>query len=136
MKKVYPFFIYPDGNIFGVFIPDFQINTQGCDFAEAISMARDAIGMAGIVMQDENIELPNPSAINTIQSPYQNSILSLVDIDFTEYRKLSDTKTVRRNVSLQSWLDYAATKAGINVSAICQKALMDELHMYGPKYTA
>jgi len=36
-------------------------------------------------------------------------------------------KTVRRNVSLPSWLDVEAEKAGINVSALLQAALKKEL---------
>ena len=53
--------------------------------------------------------------------------VTLIDIDFTEYRRKNDMKTVRRNVSLPSWLDLEAEKAGINVSALLQAALKKEL---------
>jgi post-segregation antitoxin (ccd killing protein) len=53
----------------------------------------------------------------------------MVDIDFTEYRKANDLRTVRRNVSLPSWLNSAADKAGVNVSALLQAALKQELHL-------
>jgi predicted RNase H-like HicB family nuclease len=36
-----------------VFVPDFNINTQGANEADAMEMARDAIGLMGIDMQDE-----------------------------------------------------------------------------------
>lgn len=36
-------------------------------------------------------------------------------------------KTVRRNVALPSWLNYAADQAGVNVSRILQEALMSVL---------
>ena len=36
-------------------------------------------------------------------------------------------KTVRRNVTLPSWIDYAAEKAKVNVSKILQEALIKEL---------
>ena len=134
MKQAYPIIITKDGNMLSVFVPDFEINTEGIDYAEAMEMARDAIGIAGIVMQDEQISVPVPSLLKDIRTDDPDSIITLVDVDFNEYRRLSDTKTVRRNVSLQSWLDYAAAKAGINVSAVCQKALMAELNMYEPKY--
>jgi len=38
-------------------------------------------------------------------------------------------RTVRRNVSLPCWLDAAAERAGINVSAVLQKALKNELNL-------
>ena len=97
-------------------------------------MARDAIGMAAIVMQEESIDIPSPTPIENMKQKKKTDIITLVDIDFDEYRRQSDMKTVRRNVSLQSWLDYAANKAGLNVSAICQRALMEEFQQFGPKY--
>ena len=56
-------------------------------------------------------------------------ILTLVDIDFAEYRRKNDLKMVRRNVTLPSWLDFEAEKSGINVSAVLQKALKTELNL-------
>lgn len=50
-------------------------------------------------------------------------------VDFAEYRRKVDIKTVRRNVALPSWLDYEAERAGINVSSILQEALMSTLKL-------
>lgn len=33
------------------------------------------------------------------------SIVSLVDVDLTAYRRMLDNKTVRRNVTLPNWLN-------------------------------
>ena len=55
------------------------------------------------------------------------TIVSLVDIDSSEYRRKTDMKTVRRNVALPSWLNYEAEKAQINVSRVLQEALMATL---------
>ena len=52
-----------------------------------------------------------------------------MDVDFSEYRKKVDTKTVRRNVALPSWLNYEAEHAGINVSRVLQEALMNVLNV-------
>ena len=54
-------------------------------------------------------------------------LVSLVDIDFTEYRRRTDNKTVRRNVTLPNWLNQEAEKAHINVSRVLQEALMTKL---------
>ena len=54
----------------------------------------------------------------------------MVDTDTTEYRRKIDTKPVRRNVSLPSWLNYEVNEAGINVSRFLQDALVEKLNIY------
>jgi hypothetical protein len=60
---------------------------------------------------------------------FTKGILTYVDVDFAKYRKKIETKTVRRNVALPSWINYEADKAGINVSRILQEALMSTLKL-------
>lgn len=57
------------------------------------------------------------------------SFVSLVDIDFAEYRRRADNKTVRWNVTIPSWLNQEAEKAHINVSRVLQEALMAKLNV-------
>ena len=45
MTKVYPVILTPTASGYVVTVPDLDINTQGKDLAEAIYMARDAIGL-------------------------------------------------------------------------------------------
>ena len=142
MKQVYPTFILNTNDAskhsFLVCVPDMEIFTEGDTFADAIEMARDAIGLAGISMEDNKEELPVPSDQNaatekvkqdTEDIDFSKGILTYVDVDFSEYRKKVDTKTVRRNVALPSWLNYEAEHAGINVSRVLQEALMNVLNV-------
>lgn len=142
MKQVYPTFIVNTNDEskhpFLVCVPDMEIFTEGDTFADAIEMARDAIGLAGISMEDNKEEIPVPSdqkdAIKKIKQDtevidFSKGILTYVDVDFSEYRKKVDTKTVRRNVALPSWLNYEAEHAGINVSRVLQEALMNVLNV-------
>ena len=92
-------------------------------------MARDAIGLMGIDMEDDKKALPEPTEIGSVVKETENDIVTLVDVDFTEYRRQNDMRTVRRNVTLPSWLDFEAKKSGVNVSAILQKALKQELNL-------
>lgn len=136
MKQVYPTFIAQSGDDYLIYVPDMEINTEAKSFADAIEMARDAIGLKGISLEDDKLEFPPIStpeeAINKAKEDteifdYSTGILTYVDVDFSEYRKQIDMKTVRRNVALPSWLNYAADKAGINVSRVLQEALMKTL---------
>lgn len=128
MKAAYPIVMTKSEKFVVVFVPDFAINTQGEDYAEAMEMARDAIGMMGIDMEDDGEALPMPSSIRNVKASAQD-IVTLVDVDFAEYRRKNDMKTVRRNVSLPCWLDAEAARAGINVSAVLQQALKQELNL-------
>lgn len=129
MKAAYPIVMSNGANHIIVFIPDFNINTQGKDHAEAMEMARDAIGLVGIDMEDEKEDIPRPSAIEKITKGHADDIVTLVDVDFAEYRRKNDLRAVRRNVSLPSWLNAEAEKAGLNVSAVLQAALKRELRL-------
>ena len=53
MKNAYPIVMTQGKEFIVVFVPDFNINTQGKDVPDAIEMARDAIGLMGIDMQDD-----------------------------------------------------------------------------------
>ena len=50
MKAAYPIVMSKGAERIVVYIPDFNINTQGEDYADAMEMARDAIGLMGIDM--------------------------------------------------------------------------------------
>lgn len=129
MKNTYPIILTPDEVGYVVYIPDFNINTEGDTLTEAIEMARDAIGLMGIDMEDDHKELPLPSQLSAVTKESDADIVTLVDVDFTEYRRQNDMRSVRRNVTLPSWLNAAAEKSGVNVSAILQRALKQELNL-------
>lgn len=126
MKNAYPIVLIEQKKGFIVHIPDFDINTQGEDLTEAIEMARDAIGLVGIVLEDENKPLPLPSTQNQIKVD-GNRFVSFVDVDFSEYRRKNDVRSVKKNCTIPSWLCYEAEKANLNFSQILQNALKKEL---------
>ena len=127
MKAAYPIVLTRGEKWMLVYVPDFEINTEGADLADAMEMARDAIGLMGITMEDKGQELPAPSDLKTVTADADAELVTLVDVDFTEYRRANDMRTVRRNVSLPQWLNVQADRSGINVSAVLQKALKAEL---------
>ena len=132
MKKAYPIIMTQGKELLVVFVPDFNINTQGRDIPEAIKMARDAIGLMGIDMEDDGEKLPEASSLAEIHSQAPSgSMVSLVDIDFAEYRRKNDLRVVKKNCTIPSWLNFEAERAGVNFSAVLQAALKKELHISG-----
>lgn len=133
MKSVYPVIFTQTDNAVLVEVPDLEILTEGKNIQDAIEMARDAIGLTGISMQDHGDSIPEATDFKNIDiksgtfAGEGESQLSLVDIDFDVYRRKIDVKTVRRNVTLPNWLNREAEEAHINVSKVLQEALMAKL---------
>lgn len=133
MQAVYPVLFTKTKDCILVEVPDLEILTEGKDMKNAIDMARDAMELKCITLEDYKKEIPAPSDTLDVKkgtfSEDGDTILSYVDIDSGEYRRKIDTKIVRRNVALPGWLDYEAEHAGINVSRVLQEALMNVLNI-------
>ena len=135
MKNVYPAFFTITDTIILVEVPDLEILTEGKDMKNAIEMARDAIELKCVSLEDDKKEIPLPSEISSLDvnngtfAEDGTTVISLVDIDSDEYRRKIDTKAVRKNVTIPSWLNYEAEHAGINISRVLQEALMEVLNV-------
>lgn len=125
MTRVYPIILTPAKCGYVVTVPDIDINTQGKDMAEAIYMARDAIGLWGICEQDDGREVPVPSV--DVPSHEPGEIVSFVDIDFDKYRLMNDMSTVRMNVTLPKYLKALGDEVGVNFSQELQERLKERL---------
>lgn len=132
MKRAYPTFIAQNGADYLVYIPDLELYTEGKSLEDAMDMARDAIGLKGVDFEDDNKELPKASDYQTAIAKakadvedfdYTMGTLTMVDVDFAEYRRKMDNKMVRRNVTLPNWLNREAERLNLNVSKVLQEAL-------------
>ena len=126
-KRAYPIFLFPDSEGYLVKIPDFDIMTQGDSIPEAMEMARDAIGIMGIDLEDEGKEIPEPYSIK--MKPENNVIMTLVDVDFVTYRKKMDNRAVKKNCTIPYWLSVEGDKAGVNYSRLLQDAIISFLDL-------
>lgn len=136
MKQAYPTFIASCGADFLVYVPDWEIYTEGSSITDAIEMARDAIGLKGVDYEDDGKVIPDASdylsAIakakeDTVDFDYTQGTLTMVDVDFSEYRKRMDNRMVRRNVTLPNWLNMEADRLNLNVSKVLQDALSERV---------
>lgn len=127
MTLVYPIILTPiEDGFYMVNVPDLDIVTEGKDLSEAISMARDAINLKAVTLQDMEQEVPAPSDVKDITAE-ENSIITLVDCDFDHYRSYLDNRSVKKNCTLPAWLERRAEDAHINFSSVLQNALIDQL---------
>ena len=125
-RRAYQVILSPedDGSFF-VTIPDMDINTQGEDIADAIDMARDAIGLKGITLQDMGKDIPEPGTSKVEIG--SEDIVTYVDINFLDYRRKIDNKAVKKNCTIPYWLSIEAEKAGVNYSKLLQEAIISTL---------
>ncbi|MCI9489323.1 type II toxin-antitoxin system HicB family antitoxin [Lachnospiraceae bacterium 48-42] len=135
MKNIYPVFFTKTETVVLVEVPDLEILTEGKDMINAVEMARDAIELKCVSMEDDGIEIPLPSEIGSLDinsgtfAEEGVTVISWVDINSGEYRRKIDTRAVRKNVTIPGWLNYEAEHAGINVSRVLQEALMNVLNV-------
>lgn len=130
MKNVYPIVISKGVKKYIVYVPDFDINTEGDTIADAIQMARDAIAMCGCYKEDNHEEVPSSQSLDA-KKTNPHDIVTLVDVDFEEYRRKNDMRSIRKNCTIPSWLNDEAEKANINFSRVLQDALKEELQIHG-----
>ena len=91
MRNVYPVFFTKTVNAILVEVPDLEILTEGTNMNDAIEMARDAIELKCISLEESKEEIPNPSELSKLDvrnGTFANegeTVMSFVDIDTTEY---------------------------------------------------
>lgn len=127
MKQVYPIILTPAANGYVVFVPHININTEGETLTNAIEMARDAICLWAICEEDMGRKIPEPTDFTPKHS--DNELVSLVDVDISAYRRANENRTIRKNVTLPSWLNVIAEQNNVNFSGVLQNALIEQLHI-------
>ena len=123
MKTTYPVILREVDGGYLVEIPGFDINTFGATQYEAIDMARDAIGAAGIDKIDHRESLPEPITYKEAKVLGGDDLVSVVDIDFDQYRSEVDNRMVRKNLTIPYWMNVKAEKIGLNFSYVLREAV-------------
>lgn len=101
--------------------------TSGKDMTEAYEMAVDAANLwMTSTVEDLNEPVPEATPIERIKYPDGAQVM-LIQIDTEEYLKRTETKAVRRTVSIPSWMDQIAQKRGISLSKVLQEALREQI---------
>ena len=134
MKYIYPAIITPDKDgFFLVHFHDFDNTSCSCytdakNIEEALDMGQDALNLVLVTLEDTNHEIPaasDPAKITLKKGEF----VTLIKADTIEYRKKTDTKAVKKTLSIPQWLDTLALQHKINFSKVLQKALMKECNI-------
>ena len=131
MKKLfYPaIFHKAEEGGFWITFPDIpECMTQGDDMQQAYEMAVDALGLAITSREEEKQELPAPSEPYKITTN-DNEFCVVIEFDMLAYKKRTNSKAVKKNLSIPEWLNEEATALGVNFSQVLQEALMQKVGM-------
>lgn len=127
MKGTYTAVFTPAEGRFYVRVPDLPgCVTSGDTYEEAYEMALDAasLWMADAAERKE----PRPAATPMSQVAREaGDTLMLIQVDTEEYLRRTETRAVRRTVSIPAWMDEEAQERGLSLSRVLQDALRSQL---------
>ncbi len=129
MKYIYTATFTPseDGNKFYARVPDLPgCITTGSSLGDAIDQITDAASGWLVVAEDNGDSINPPTPQDQIKVP-EGTLKSLIQIDTLKYRAQTDTRSVRKNVSLPAWMSAMADKYHINCSQVLQEGLLHRL---------
>ncbi len=128
-KLFYPaiFHVAEEGG-FWITFPDLpECMTQGDNMQEAYEMAVDALGLALTSREQEGEEIPAASELNQIALS-KDEYCVVIEFDMLAYKKRTNSKAVKKTLSIPEWLNEEATALGINFSQVLQEALVKKIN--------
>ena len=116
-----------DGAEFYARVPDLPgCITTGDSLEDAIEQIADAASGYLVVAEDQGLPIPSPTPQDDLPHA-PGDIFSLIQVDTLAYRARTDTRAVRKNVSLPAWMAELADRRGINCSQVLQEGLKARL---------
>lgn len=116
-----------DGRKYYARVPDVPgCVTTGCSLDDAIAQITDALSGCLVVAEDEGLAIASPTPQAALPHD-RKDLCTLVRVDTIAYRAKTDTRSVRKNVSLPAWMAKLADQRGINCSKVLQDALRQQL---------
>lgn len=126
-KYIYPAVFEQEGENYNVRFPDVEgCYTFGQGLQDAYDMAEDVLCLTLYRLEEEGMLIPSASRVSEI-AVQGNAFVSLVSCDTLAYRQYYDNKAVKKTLTIPSWLNTMAERAGVNFSAVLQAALKKEL---------
>ena len=129
-----------DSESYTVIFPDLEgCISCGDSVNDALRMAQDALGAYLFEYYTKPNEIPKSSSIDDIEIKldeddkeflsYEGSFKNYVSLDLTDYVRKSNTKTVKKTLSIPSYLNEAGIEHNVNFSLLLQDALRKELKL-------
>ena len=124
-KYAYPAIFTPEKNgAFSILFPDLDgCYTCGDSLEDGIEMAQDALALTLYGYEKDQREIPLPSTPSAL-SLKGNEFVNYIACDTLKYRKMYNSKAVKKTLTIPEWLNEAAVSMGLNFSQVLQEALL------------
>ena len=93
-------------------------------FEEGIANAQEVIGLCLYDEENEKIEYPNDIDLSLIHISE-----TMIDIDMDDYIRRTSAKTIKKTVTIPSYLNEMAKEYGVNFSRVLTEGLKKELNI-------
>ncbi|MDR2599766.1 MAG: type II toxin-antitoxin system HicB family antitoxin [Oscillospiraceae bacterium] len=130
MKYTYTAVFTPEKNgMYSVDFPDLQgCYTSGDNISDAVYMAQDVLNLTLYDLENDKKSIPKATKPQDIKIS-DEQFTSVIAVDTDVYRRFYENKSVKKTLTIPSWLNERAELENINFSATLQAALKKELHL-------
>jgi len=108
---------------------DFEnITTYGESLADAFDKAEDALKLEIFDLYSDKLEIPESSDVSNIKVGSNETVI-LVKVNLKKILKQYDNKSIKKTLSIPSWLNKMAEDEKVNCSQILQEALKEKFNI-------
>ena len=126
-KYAFPAVFTPEDEGYSVLFPDLEgCYTCGDDMEDALEMAEDALALVLYGYEKDQREIPSPSKRTDIRLKGEEFV-NYVACDTMAYRKMYNSKAVKKTLTLPEWMNEEVTALGVNFSQVLQEALLQKI---------
>ena len=131
MKYAYTAVFTPEEKgMFSVNFPDLKgCFTSGGDISDAVYMAQDVLCLTLYDLEQDQKPIPKASDPRKIQIA-DGEFTSVIAVDTEFYRQFYENKSIKKTLTIPTWLNERAERANINFSGVLQEALKERLHIH------
>lgn len=142
MLTMYPACFFKEENGYSVIFPDLEngcLSTCGDSLEEAITMAVDCLAGYIYTAWEFKEDVPPASPINSIdikkiandtydnEGDYSEAFVNMISVNVAAYAKEHFEKSVKKTLTIPTWLNELAIEQNINFSQVLQEALLAKL---------
>lgn len=123
MTTVYPAIIHEEEG-YWVEFPDLSgCFTNGSTLEETMEMAKEALGLYLVSLEENGQAIPAPSNIADISTDEGQT--TYISTDMNAYHR--DTQAIKKMLSIPAWLAKEAEARNISLSKVLQEALLSKI---------
>ena len=126
-KYAFPAVFTPEEEGYSIVFPDLEgCYACGDNMEDALEMAEDALALVLYGYEKDGRVIPSPSEYTKIHLR-EGEFVNYVVCDTMVYRKMYNSKAVKKTLTIPEWMNEEAAALGVNFSQVLQEALLQKI---------